>query len=686
MRFLIPLLLLASWLTAPLAAQAESNQARTDHAKLRLLVDAEAGWAAVEITHDEDWHSYWVNPGDSGLPTEITWQASVPFEAGEIAWQPPKRIDYEGLFNYGYEGTTALLAPVQFEPADDASISAHVTFLICKDICIPQEAMLSWSPEHATDDAAQIARWRSRLPADFTGVAKYDITPHGVFMAVDLTATAIELQRIYHAWWYPQDAQTISNAAEPEWRLDGSILILQMTREGAASPDPFRGLLEVATTDGQRFFLNVAAQHEPAATANAPIQLAEFAQTPSQAESSAQTTLWMALALAFLGGIILNLMPCVLPVLALKALSLTKHSGASAATLRLEGLAYTAGIVVSFLAVAGALILLQQAGESIGWGFQLQSTAFVSALIFLLFAVGLNLLGSFEMPSGISNLGSGLASKDGKAGAFFTGVLATIVATPCTAPFMATALGFALSQPPHVALLIFSALGLGLAFPYLLITFIPAATRLLPRPGAWMERFKQLLAFPIFATVIWLLWVLAQQSGAMGVLAATSGVLLIGFAVWLLPLLKETASKGILVLAMLAALLLLARTEGEALQPTLSDEIAAEAFDKSALEEHISQGRAVLVNATAAWCITCKVNERVALRADSVQAELAAQNIIYMVADWTNRDAAITEYLASFERSGVPLYVYYAPNQAPVILPQLLTPALVLEALQKRPI
>ncbi len=665
--------LLATLLLAS-GAMAASPTAQTDHAKLELLISSDHSWAAIEFELEDHWHIYWQNPGDSGLDAQIKWSLPEGVTAGPIHWLPPKRIEYSGLFNYGYEDKTALLIPLKSDGEASGEFSADVEFLICKDVCIPQEASLSASASPESDK--RIAKWRKKLPKLHDGRAEYDITEDGVFFAFDLLDTEIDLDRIYRAWWFPIDDQTISNASEQTWRLDGPVLILNAAREGNKTPAPFTGVLEVATTDGQIFHYHIESQHTPAEAAPAPETSAETTVAPS----AIQMTLIVALFSAFLGGIVLNIMPCVLPVLSLKALSIAKKSNADRATLRMEGIAYTAGIILTFVAVAGALIALKEAGAHIGWGFQLQSVGFVAALIYLLFLIGLNLSGMFELPSNFAGVGSSLTRKSGPSGSFFTGVLATIVATPCTAPFMAGAIGFALSQSAMVALVIFIALGLGLAFPFLLITFIPGATKFMPKPGAWMERFKQFLAFPIYATVIWLLWVLVQQAGPMGLLHVMGAMLLIGFVLWLLQQCQTRLAQMFFIAIGAFGVFWLSqdvRTAPPTLQEAMPEQV--ETFSHDALQQYLNEGRTVFVNATAAWCITCKVNERVALVDETVQQTIKDENIVYMIADWTNRDGEIADYLASFGRSGVPMYVFYAPNQEPLLLPQLLTPSILIE-------
>jgi thiol:disulfide interchange protein DsbD len=388
-------------------------------------------------------------------------------------------------------------------------------------------------------------------------------------------------------------------------------------------------------------------------------------------------------------------MPCVFPVLSIKVLSLVKHSGYSPALVRLNGLAYTAGVVGSFVALAGILLAIRAGGAEVGWGFQLQSPAVVTALAFLLFAMGLSLSGALELGTSLAGFGQRLDTRTGLPGSFLTGVLATIVATPCTAPFMGTAIGFAMAAPAAVALAIFAALGLGLALPFLLLTFWPGLARHLPRPGRWMETLKQFLAFPIYATVAWLLFVLSQEVGPTGLFAALIGLVAVGFAAWALRLgsLSGGWSRRAWQGGALAALLVLIglgvaidrdRVGEGAVAATATAPAAGEAwqpFTQAKLDGLRAEGRPVFVNMTAAWCITCLVNERTALGSEAVQEAFRSRQVAYLKGDWTNRNPEITRLLEAHGRSGVPLYVFYPPGGDPVVLPQILTQATVIESL-----
>lgn len=396
-------------------------------------------------------------------------------------------------------------------------------------------------------------------------------------------------------------------------------------------------------------------------------------------------TLGLALLLAFAGGLILNLMPCVFPVLSLKALAIARYGTQERATAKKEGIAYTLGVLACFLGIAMLLIGLRQAGSAVGWGYQMQSPGFVGLLALLLFALGLNLSGLFELPVLFARTAASLPNHKlhghSIQGSFLTGALAALVATPCTAPFMASAIGYALTLPAGSALLIFSALALGMALPFLLLSFFPKLLSFLPKPGAWMETFRQLLAFPMYATVIWLVWVLAAQVGPHGVAIALALMLSFIFALWMKRLFRPESKTYRALAAMLVFLAAFAGAQGlERLALTHAEETYGEAFSLETLGRLRAQNTPVFVDATAAWCITCKINERTSLKADSVRAAFAQKNVTLLVADWTNRNPEITQYLATFGRSGVPLYVYYPPGGEPVVLPQLLTPGIVLDA------
>ncbi len=390
--------------------------------------------------------------------------------------------------------------------------------------------------------------------------------------------------------------------------------------------------------------------------------------------SSEQSSFIAALIFAFLGGLILNLMPCVFPVLSIKALSLAEASDKPASK-KLHGWSYTAGAVLSFVFIAGLMLVLKSTGQAIGWGFQLQSPVFVSLLAYLFFAMGLSLAGVAEFGNRLMGIGQQLTQKSGYQGSFFTGVLACVVASPCTAPFMGTALGFALGQSPLVALSIFAALGFGMAAPFLLLSYIPNLGKKLPKPGAWMETFKQALAFPLFVAAIWLLWVLGRQAGGDAMALALFGITLIGFGLWLLRF-KHLINKVMAATAILIALALPSVMSGLSTQSTKSDEGFWQAYSQQRLEQALAKDQSVFINATAAWCLTCLANERIAF-GEAFEQQLKQQGTLALKADWTNYDASITSLLQSHGRNGVPLYLFYHNGEV-TILPQLLNEDILL--------
>lgn len=680
------------WLSAPCAHAAEPFKSEHTMAELVSAPHAIAAntplWVGVRFSLKPHWHMYWENPGDSGLATSFTWQLPEGFSAGPIHWQPPKRIPYGGLYNYGYDDSVVLLAPIT--PPDGLTEGTHevtlkASWLVCDDICIPESANFSIAlstsePDASAMDEDELQALVSTMPKPFKGKAEYT-TSDGITLSF-APEEDMAIDSITNAWWFPVDDGIIGNDSDQTLSVKDGLISVHALRGQQPIKDSFSGMLALTDASGQTHHYSATAQLLGEATpVDSPIatQPANF----DTSSSMASVSLLSAIMLAFIGGLILNVMPCVLPILSLKALSIAKKSGTQAGKVRAQGIAYTMGILVSFSAMAGLLLILQQTGHQIGWGFQLQSPAFVTALIYILFLVGLNLSGVFEIPSSFAGAGHKRTQGDSTSSSFFTGILATLVATPCTAPFMATALGFALSQDATSAMIIFLSLGFGLAFPLLLISFVPPLYRLLPKPGYWMIRFRQLIAFPIYASVAWLVWVLAQQVGAYGLAYALAGICIIAFAAWLLPLIRGFFHLLLLIATLAAVAVTIDRQSPEdTASGSKSMPTVGEVFTPELLQSYREQGIPVMVDATAAWCLTCKVNERVALNDESVKQAFKEKNVHLLVADWTNRDETITRYLASFNRSGVPIYVYYAPLKNPVILPQLLTPAIIREAIQ----
>ncbi|HEX3954222.1 MAG TPA: protein-disulfide reductase DsbD domain-containing protein [Stellaceae bacterium] len=654
----------------------------------RQIAPGETFWVDLHLDIAKGWHTYWRNPGDSGLPTEMQWTLPAGFSAGEIAWPPPERFVLGTIGNYGYAGSADLLvpitAPTELESGGTAHLAGKAIWLACSEICVPGEATLALdlpvgtaptAPDPAI--AARFAALRERLPQPARFETRFTASEHELRLSVPSSAFRGGGQATVS--FFPFDANVIDAATTPrqETRSGGIDLVLaRASGPTAALPTALGGVLVVHNIDGT--------EHSYLITANpAP---------PGSGDDTAGVLWWQALLLAALGGLTLNLMPCVFPVLSLKVLGLAGSAHRDGEWR--NGIAYAAGVVLSFIALGGALLLLRSGGAAIGWGFQLQSPVIVGLLAYLLFAMGLGLSGVAEFGAGLAGLGSRFTDHAGVAGAFATGILATIVATPCTAPFMGTALGFALVAPTPLALAVFAALGCGLAAPFALASAVPAIGRLLPKPGIWMVWFKQLLAFPLYATVAWLVWVLVQETGPEAAFAALIGLVATGFAVWIYGSTRLVGARGRrlgagLALAGLASAVFVASTLTSAgARPGATASVAGgtlgyQRFSPSRLVGLTAEHQPVFVNLTAAWCITCLVNEHTALDSAAVRRAFADHGIVALKGDWTRQDPDITAFLEKFGRSGVPLYLLYDKGGTPTVLPQILTEAGVLSALSR---
>ncbi len=650
---------------------------------------APGGTVTVALVEDirTGWHTYWLNPGDAGEPTEIKWTLPAGWKAGPIQWPYPKRLPVGPLMGYGYEGKPWLLvtvtAPADAKPGDTVTLKAAASWLVCEEVCIPEDVTLTLplgvSAAPAAPYAAiaeQFAAARARLPEPSPWPARFHA---GDTLDLYLAAPQLASAQLEDAVFYPLEEGAVKGIAPQQFApaSGGLVLRLQPSKKAKAAR-ALAGIVVLTSQDGSVQALAVNAA--PGAVPQADFGGGEALGIP------------LALLFALVGGLILNLMPCVLPILAMKALSVATKAGAEKGEAKREGLAYGAGAILSFAALGLAVVLLRSSGEAVGWGFQLQQPAAVAGFALLIFAVGLNLSGVFELSGGIA-AGDSLTRKAGAVGAFFTGVLAVAVAAPCTAPFMAAALGFALTQGVAVALAVFVALGIGFAAPFVAIGLWPQLLRILPRPGAWMLRFKQLLAFPMYGAAAWLLWVLAQEAGPTGLVAALAGMVMLAFAAWAWDASRDArrgwrmagAAFALFGLAAsLGSLWLVQSAEAAAPQATMSFAIPSTPYSETLLADLRNRNRAVFVDATAAWCITCLVNEKVALSDGAVRDAFARAHVAFLVADWTRRDAAITKLLDAHGRSGVPLYLYYAPGAPePQILPQVLTPGIVLDAIGK---
>jgi thiol:disulfide interchange protein/DsbC/DsbD-like thiol-disulfide interchange protein len=704
--------LLGLLLASPAAFALSGSVVATDNVKAHLVSEVstiapgQSFWVALEFNIRDGWHTYWRNPGDSGQATKLKWQLPPGFTAGDIVWTTPHRFEIPPLVNYGYaKHVTHLVnitAPRDLKAGAPIQLTAKASWLVCSDVCIPEDADLQLTlpvtaQTGAIDpaDAALFTAARSELPSAELAATTAHIQDGHLVIALGKEWGAT-LPQIRSLAFFPYDDGGIEYAAPQTLTRSKDAVELAM-KLGYQPPQAgiIRGLLlatEQSGNDTVTVPMEIAANFS-ASGGSKPAGGPHFA--PAAAVEKTSTSVPVLLLFAILGGLILNLMPCVFPVLSIKAIGLVEQAKKHPAAVRAKGMVFAAGVISSMLCLAAVLLALRAGGEQIGWGFQLQSPLFVTLLVYLLLAVGLNLSGVFEVGGGLAGVGDGLTQGDSYRASFFTGVLTTLVATPCTAPFMAFAVGAALTQPTIVALCIFAALGLGLALPYLLLSFAPWMRRILPKPGAWMDTLKQVFAFPIYASAAWLLWVLAQQTSSIGLGAALAGAILIALAAWAYQKSKSSASRGRVAalatatLAVLLAIVLPVRFAGVAsAAPSVSAEGGRAAddwqpYDAAQVAKLNSAGRPLLVNFTASWCLTCLVNERNAFADSAVQEIFRSKGVTLMKGDWTNRDPAITQALSAFGRAGVPLYVIYNSkpgSSEPVVLPQLLTASIVQSA------
>lgn len=648
-------------------------------------------WVGIRQRIAPGWHTYWTNPGDSGEPPTVDWALPPGWAAGPLVFPQPERMPVGPLMSYGYTDEVVLLtrltAPAGRPNGGPVTLRGHVAWLVCEKICIPEEADVTLTLPVAAGKpapgagAAAIEQARRAVPSPSPWPASLRATPETV--TVSVAAPGLQPDRIAEVVFFPGRWGVIDHAAPQEVTIAPDGIALRAAR-GLLPEDPSADL------DG---VLVIRERLDQGLVSSA------FAITASVGGGPGPSlTMIAAIGLALAGGLILNLMPCVLPVLSIKALAMVAHGDSSPGIARRHGLAYTAGVLVCFAALAGALLALRAGGAQIGWGFQLQSPLVVTVLAYVLFTLALGLSGLLVIGGRFTGVGQGLTARPGYAGSFFTGALATVAATPCTAPFMGAAVGYALTQPPAVALSVFEALGLGLALPFLALSLVPAWRRLVPRPGPWMARLSQAFAFPLYASVAWLVWVVSRQAGPDGVALVLLGLLLIAFGAWLrhvahraAPRWRRAATGVALASAAVAIALapLAAAGPPATATPGAPAGAAWEPFSPARLAELRGQGKPVFVNFTAAWCITCLVNERVALRSPAVAETFARHGVVYLKADWTSRSGEIASVLGSFGRSGVPLYVVYparagrATMPEPRVLPQILSEGAIIEAFDK---
>jgi thiol:disulfide interchange protein DsbD len=672
----------------------------TEQVRAELLAWAPEGvaagkpvWVGLQLVHQPEWHTYWKNSGDSGLPTVLEWQLPAGVTAGEIAWPAPKKIPVGTLANYGYENTVLLPVPLTVAPGFSGSqldIQLKAAWLVCRKECIPQEGEFTLripvKSSTAINGAAFQAAFDAAPKALPTGASQVEVS--GKTLKVSLSGLPAALQGKNLAF-FPETGSVIEPAGAWQQAWQGALWTAQLPLSGQRTESPALMPRVVALDDNlsktaYRIEAPVKGSWPPVAAAAALPPALEAALKANAALGSApvQTSapatpvgLLAALLGALLGGLALNLMPCVFPVLAIKVVGFVHVK--NQATRVSTGLAYSAGVVLSFLALGALFLGLRAAGEQLGWGFQLQSPAVVATLAALFTLFGLNLAGLFEFGNFLPARVASLHAKNPTVNAFLSGVLATAIASPCTAPFMGASLGYAVGLPAVQALAVFAAIGLGMAFPYLAVSVIPAVARALPRPGAWMVTFKQLMAFPMFATVAWLVWVLGQQSGIDGAGALLALLVLMALAIWAFTL--RGAARMVIASFSIALCVLGLWTIGPNITKTLDavPVVSAsgrwQAWEPGRVDQLTAQGRSVLVDFTAAWCVTCQYNKTTTLSNASVLADFDAKNVALLRADWTRRDPAVTAALTQLGRSGVPVYVIYKPGRAPVVLSEVLS-------------
>ena len=635
-----------------LSILATSNPVETGHAKASLITNLqdsqqESFYIGVRLEMQEGWHTYWENPGDSGSPFDATWEVAQGVIVENVEWPTPITIPYPPLMTFGYEGDVVFPFKVfRAIDSDLSSITVDFNFLICADICIPEKASLTLDlssaiPNFLVDEAIK------NLPTDF-------VQTQSVVEGDNLKITFNSSQPINSAYFFPRQDNLFAYAPTQQLISLGDnayeIAIPVLSNE----VDSFSGILSI---NGEGF------------------------QIKEKFKSSSSMSLWQAILFALIGGLILNLMPCVFPVISLKVLSFVSMGGDDNRKIRNHALSFVGGVMSTFLSIATALIIIRSSGSMIGWGYQLQSPVVVGILTLIMLGIGLILLTNINFAAGLTTLGSSVQSRNDYSGSFFTGVLAVVVASPCTAPFMGAAIGYALLQPSFATLPIFLALGLGFAGPYLLLALKPDWISALPKPGAWMETLKQFFAFPMIATALWLMWVfMVQTSGDALILLLLLGLIL-GIAIWMIATFKGRWKW----IGMLATILAAAQIFNNLPENTngLVTDSSAEQWSLAIESDLQAQDRAYLINFTAAWCITCQTNEKTAFARDKVKEYLSDQNITYVKADWTNRNEEIAIGLARYERTGIPLYIFWKPGMLESkILPAVLTEDLLIKSMQ----
>ena len=629
-----------------------ANPVDTGHAKASLITNLQSSnqesfYVGVRLQMQDGWHTYWENPGDSGSPFEANWSTDEGVIVENVQWPTPITIPYPPLMTYGYEGD--IVFPFQVFRSQETelkTISVDFNFLICADICIPESASLSLDLSSASPSKI--------LDNQINNLPTKTINTNSSIEGDNLVISFQSTESISNAYLFPRES---GNFFYPENQLLEQI---DATNYKISIPlldsklSAFSGILSL---DGNGF------------------------QIKEQFSSQGGISLWQAILFALIGGLILNLMPCVFPVISLKVLSFVSMGGDDHTKIRNHALAFVGGVMSTFLSIATALIIIRSSGSMIGWGYQLQSPVVVGILTLIMLGIGLILLTNINIGAGLTTLGSSVQSKNSYSGSFFTGVLAVVVASPCTAPFMGAAVGYALLQPSFATLPIFLSLGLGFAGPYVVLALKPEWISSLPKPGAWMETLKQFFAFPMIATALWLMWVFMVQTSGDALIQLLILGLVLGVAIWMIATFKGRWKW----VGLITTVILSIQIFNNLPSPISSNQNDADATNWSLVSESNLQAnnQAYLINFTAAWCITCQTNEKAALSRPSVQEYLLTQNITYIKADWTNKNEEIAAGLAKYNRSGIPLYIFWKPGMTESkILPAVLTEDILIRNLK----
>ena len=636
-----------------------ANTVNTGHAEVSIIknsatiVNKDELFIGIRMDMQKHWHTYWKNPGDSGGPLKVKWQVPDEYKIHEVQWPAPELIPYPPLMTYGYENF--VIFPFKIDISNSQSldyINANIDFLICEDICVPEQAIINTSFKDLIIDN-RIDDWVLKVP---------NVTLPVISSQKD---NILELrfsynEKIEDIYFYIEEKDIVLYSKEQKLIKEENNWLLQVFLED--DPDFNKVINGVISINNDSYIINSEVSYNNG-TVNS-------------------LSVFQALLFAFIGGLILNLMPCVFPIISLKVLSFVSMGGESKEIIRKHSLSFCLGVVLSFIAIALVLLFLKQSGVLVGWGFQLQSPVIVGILSILMFLIGLILLTDINIGASLTRLGKVGSNDTSYSGSFLTGILAVIVASPCTAPFMGAAIGYALIQPSAITLPIFLSLGLGFAAPYLVLSIKPELISSMPRPGKWMETLKEFFAFPMFATSLWLLWVFSMQTNTEALITLLISLLLVSLLVWSYSKLNKPYIKIFIVLIgifMLSyQLIQISNTKIAELQ----SENTLKSWNENTESLYQSKNQAYLINFTAAWCITCQANDKIALSRPAVKNYLKENNIEYIVADWTNRNEEILNVLNKYGRSGVPLYVYWKPGMTESkLLPAILTEQIVLDSL-----